>query len=122
MTRVLAVLAILFGLLLLQGSLCGGSGGAGVPCVAGCDRAETAVVEQHHADVGHSHVGSVVAPKDEHGALTNLCATALLAIFALLALVSQPGGFLALPRVRAVRTPVVRPKSTLRPVLCALRL
>jgi hypothetical protein len=40
-----------------------------VPCVASCDRAETAVAEQHHADVSHSHV-SVRA--------------ALLAIFALL--------------------------------------
>lgn len=123
--RALAVVAVLFGLLLLQGSLCGGSGGTAVPCVGSCDRVD-ASIEMLSVDALRDGVTVAFSVPDsentDHGGLVNLCVTVLLAVAALLVALARPAGLQVPVRPAPTGASWTRPSASHRPTLCALRI
>ena len=109
-------MAVLLGILLLQGSLCDADGS--MPCVASCDETET-VVEHGAVTVLFDDIRS----DDEPGGLVSLCVTVLLAVLLAAAALRRPGMSLSVPPSwRAPARAFARLRSPSLPQLCALRL
>lgn len=119
--RVAGVVAILLGILLLQGSLCDGSLTSGVPCIASCDEPLLTPAADNHATVDTLVDIDAPAPPDDQGGLVSLCVTVLLAVLAAFTVVRRPGLSLAIPQVPSA-PPVARNHTPALPALCALRL
>ena len=117
-TRVLGIVAVLAGILLLQGSLCDGSLTSGVPCVASCDEALTSVVD-HPVEVAVD-VATPDLPGDRDG-LVSLCVTVLLAVLGVFAVLRRPDVSRAVPRASSA-PPAVRNHVFALPQLCVLRI
>lgn len=121
-TRVFGIVAVLAGILLLQGSLCDGSLTSSVPCVASCDEAFTSVVD-HPVEVAVDAAVDVAAPDlpGDHDGLVSLCVTVLLAVLGLFAVLRRPDGSRAVPRPSSA-PPMVRNHVFALPRLCVLRI
>lgn len=117
-TRVLGIVAVLAGILLLQGSLCDGSLTPGVPCVASCDEVLASVVD-HPVEVAVG-LAAPDLPGDQDG-LVSLCVTVLLAVLGVLAVLRRPDVSRAVARASSA-PPAAPHRGFALPQLCVLRI
>lgn len=120
-TRVLGVVAVLAGILLLQGSLCEGSPTSSVPCVASCDEALTSVAD-NPVEVAIDVIVGVTPdlPGDRDG-LVSLCVTVLLAVLGMFAVLRRSDVSRTVPQASSA-PPALRNHVFAPPQLFVLRI